>query len=225
MDEKSARLYANLNSYKHLVNKTRGFIRWALNRVESPYVACSFGKDSSVMLHLVLQEVTDIPVRFVRWKKESELLNNYDDVIYAWDSAYGINLEQVELSRASLNDKVVDRYKTVGYDSFFIGLRSNESTARRITLQRHGMFYNMKSGIVRISPMKDWTTDDVHAYIEENQLPTLASYTSHGMDSRTSSRVPREDFGIRSQSITQLKERDISAYNQLCEFFPEIKEY
>ncbi len=51
MDKKTALLYAKMPEYKYLVNKTSGFIKWALKQVKNPYVACSFGKDSAVMLH------------------------------------------------------------------------------------------------------------------------------------------------------------------------------
>ena len=132
MDKRTALLYAQLKPYKALVNKTSGFIRWALERVENPYLACSFGKDSAVMLHLVLQHKPDIPVRFIRWKNETEHIDNYETVISEWGK---LNLTQVEFSRNTLSDKRTDRYDTVGYDSYFIGLRSQESTVRRITLK------------------------------------------------------------------------------------------
>ena len=130
MDKKTALLYAQLKPYKALVNKTSGFIRWALERVKNPYVACSFGKDSAVMLHLILQQAPDVSVRFIRWRFETEFIDNYDEVIKDWGY---LNLEQVELSRESLSDKRKDRYDTVGYDGYFIGLRKNESVSRRIT--------------------------------------------------------------------------------------------
>lgn len=217
---KSAMLYTKLNSYKALVNKTSGFVRWALQKVNKPYIACSFGKDSAVMLHLVHSINSDIDVRFIRWQGETEYIDNYDEVISQWGLK---NLHQIELNRVSLLDKRKNRYNTDQYDSFFVGLRKDESTTRRITLKAHGMFYKNAAGLYRICPLADWTAKDVEAYIVEHQLPTLKSYSIQGFQSRTATRIPREDFGIRHQFLIDLKQRDFSAYQQIINKFPELK--
>lgn len=222
ISEKEALLYATMPQHKALVRKTQGFIRWALERVENPYVACSFGKDSAAMLHLVLQQKPDVAVRFVRWKNETEYLSNYDEVIAEWGN---INLTQVSLSRTSINEKAKDRYDTDGYDSYFIGFRMEEATVRRITLKTHGLFYKMKEGKTRISPLADWKIRDVAAYCISNNLPTLDTYKQFGFEERTTSRVPRADYGIREQSLRLLKEKDITKFNQLISQFPEISNY
>lgn len=222
MDPKSAALYSQLRHFKALVNKTSGFIRWALEKVSHPYVACSFGKDSAVMLHLILTHSPNIPVRFIRWENETEHIDNYDQVISQWNLP---NLHQVTFNRSSLSDSRKDRYKTQGYDSYFIGLRKEESVSRRITLKKHGMFHTLKSGLTRISPLADWTTRDISAYVLSNSLPTLQSYISQGMQSRTASRIPRADHGIRENFLNDLKQRDFEGYQKLLLKFPEIKEY
>lgn len=222
IDQRTALLYAQLKPFKNLVRKTSGFINWALNRVHSPYVACSFGKDSAVMLHLVLQFLPDIPVRFVRWKLETEYIDNYDDIIKQWGN---INLHQIIFSRQTLSDSRTDRYSVTGYDSYFIGLRMQESTARRITLKSNGLFYKNSDGLIRISPLADWSDMDVAAYMFSNNLPVLNSYLFNGISSRTASRIPRSDYGIRTSFLTDLKNRDMDAYQKLVINFPEIKEY
>lgn len=222
MDKKTALLYARLNSFKHLVNKTSGFIKWALSKVDNPYVACSFGKDSAVLLHLVLLHSPNIAIRFIRWKNETEHIDNYDDVIKQWGN---INLEQVVLSRDSLSDKRKDRYATTNYDSYFIGLRQEESAKRRITLKANGMFFTNKSGVTRISPLSDWTVRDISAYAFSRELPLLKSYLDNSMESRTSSRIPREDYGIRHNFLADLKRRDINSFQVLLSKFPEVKDY
>ena len=222
MYEKTALLYSRLWQYKNLVKKTSGFIKWALQKVQTPYVACSFGKDSAVMLQLIIQQQPDIPVRFIRWKNETEHIDNYDEVISKWGN---INLTQIEFSRDSLSDSRKDRYNTTDFDSYFIGLRQDESTVRRITLKKNGMFYKTVAGIIRISPLSEWTDKDVAAYLFSNNLPVLNSYLADGITSRTASRIPREDYGIRLSFLSHLKHRDLNAYQQLLKNFPEIKEY
>lgn len=223
IDEKSALIYSQMPEHKMLVRKTINFIKWSLSNVDNPYLACSFGKDSAVMLHLVYEQCNNIPVRFVRWKFETDLMNNYNEVIKQWLDKYDINLHEIELSRNTLDEVVADRYVTEGYDSYFIGFRKNESAARRITISTMGKFAKMKSGIIRISPMADWTVNDIAAYIIENKIPTLKSYGIDGFDARTSSRVPRADYGIRTASLTQLKNRDIKSYNELIAKFPDAR--
>jgi len=219
MDKKTAQLYAQLKPYKALVNKTSGFIRWALERVQNPYVACSFGKDSAVMLHLVMETAPDIDIRFIRWKGETEHIDNYDEVIDQWNLK---NLTQVELHRLTLSDKRKDRYETENYDSYFVGLRMEESAARRITLKTHGMFFKNSKGMIRISPLADWTEKDISTYVLANELPTLNSYKEHGFSSRTASRVPREDWGIRENFLSDLKQRNFTAYQNIITKYPEL---
>ena len=220
IDRKTALLHAQIYSYKALVNKTKGFISWALKKVKKPYVACSFGKDSAVMLHLVLSVDPDIDVRFVRWEGETEHIDNYDEVIKEWGLK---NLTQVYLNRLLLEDKRKDRFDADGYDSFFVGLRTEESTARRITLKKLGMFYFNSDSMYRICPLADWKTDDIATYVLSNSLPTLGSYIQHGFESRTAARIPRADFGIRNQFLTDLKQRDFDSYQKILQKFPEIK--
>lgn len=222
MNPKEALLYAKMPEHKVLVNKTKGFIRWALERVENPYVACSFGKDSAVMLHLVLEQMPDVKIRFIRWVNETDLLANYNEVISAWNLQ---NLEQIELFRQSIDDKIKERYATSEYDSYFIGFRQEESTARRITLKTQGMFYKMKEGKIRISPLSDWKLKNIAAYIVENNLPTLDTYKQFGFQERTTSRVPRADYGIRSHSLKLLKEKDVVKFNELLKQFPDAAYY
>lgn len=219
---KEALLYAKMPEHKALVARTLGFVKWALSQVQQPYVACSFGKDSGVMLHLVLQFAPDIPVRFIRWQNETELLGNYDDVIARWG---GINLEQVILHRDTVEDKRKERFDTDGYDAYFIGFRCEESNGRRITIKTHGRFYKMQDGKTRICPLADWKTRDVAAYIATNNIPTLDTYEQFGFSERTTSRVARADYGIREHSLRLLKEKDITKYNQLLANYPELSNY
>lgn len=222
MDKRTALLYAKTHQFKRIVKMTSGFIRWSLERVQSPYVACSFGKDSAVMLHLVLQQKPDIPVRFIRWKNETSYIDNYDETIEKWGK---LNLTQIELSRLNLSDKRKDRYDTSGHDSYLIGLRKSESTVRRITLLKDGMFYKNKAEMIRVSPLADWTDKDIAAYVFSNDLPTLNTYLKDGITSRTASRIPRADYGIRESFIAKLKHRDFNAYQNLVIQFPEIKQF
>lgn len=224
MDKKTALLYAQLKPYKALVNKTSGFIRWALERVENPYVACSFGKDSSVMLHLCLKHRPDIPVRFAS-HPETRLLDNYESVINAWIDK-GINYHEIFCDGELIKVKHAQRdaldAMNENWDSFFVGIRQQESVGRRISLKKYGMFYKLKNGRIKISPMSEWSEKDIAAYVLSNDLPTLSKYNTEGFSSRTTSGIPRTNI---SECLQSLKSRDIQAFNKLCQLFTDVNEF
>jgi len=220
MDERTALLYSKLNTYKALVNKTSGFIRWALSKVKNPYVACSFGKDSAVMLHLCLQQRPDIPVIFVRGE-ETDIIDNYNEVISKWGS---INLYEKYFYRENLSQKTgMKKLLNEGdFDSYFVGLRKEESTQRRISLLKYGLFHEEIKGKIRIAPISDWKTIDIEAYSLSNELPILDNYKFHGFNARTSSGVPSKG---KERMLLELKQRDINAFNKLLKLLPDARNF
>ena len=222
MDERTGLMYAKLHQFKVLKNRTAGFIKWALTKVDNPYVACSFGKDSAVMLHLVLQEMPQVPVIFVR-RIETDLVDNYAEVISDWGE---INLRQLTvagwLETGSTKRTVSTATSGLEYDSYFVGLRKEESAARRITLSKTGKFYKMKEGKYRICPMAEWTTNDIAAYCIANKIPTLSKYKNEGFEARTTSGIPRK---FAFESMQSLKNRDIESYNKLLKILPDARQF
>jgi len=221
MDQKTAILYAKLPEYKYLVNKTRYFIRWALKHVDNPYVACSFGKDSSAMLHLVLQESPNIKVKFLG-KRETTLIDDYESIIKWW-RGQGADIEHITYLgwlEGGKKTGIAQNMEADGYDSFFVGIRKEESVARRITIKKNGKFYKMKDGKTRISPMAEWSTNDIAAYMLSNDLPVLRAYLREGFEARTTSNIPSK---FPHESLARLKDADISAYNQLLKMLPDAK--
>lgn len=224
MDKKTALLHAQTHSYKALVAKTRAFIADSLSKVEKPYLACSFGKDSAVMLHLVLQEKPGIDVIFVS-RLETNLVDNYEDMITAWDLK---NLRIVDfegntfdfISKSVIKSGMAKIEQE--YDAFFVGLRAQESVGRRITLKKDGMFYLNKSGLVRICPVAFWTEREIATYCLANDLPTLSTYQVEGFSARTTAGISSKTPEV---SLSSLKNRDIVAFNRLLELMPEAKYY
>lgn len=224
MDHKTALLYAQLQPYKALVNKTSGFIRWALKKVENPYVACSFGKDSAVMLDLILKEAPDIPVIFVK-RIETDLVDNYQEMIEKWAVKNLIVVNMLENTFDFISKSVIKTgMKTIeqDYDSFFVGLRAQESVGRRITLKKDGMFYKNNSGLTRICPVAFWSEKEIATYCLSNNLPTLSTYLKEGFSARTTAGISSK---TPAESIASLKSRDINSYNELLKILPDAKHY
>lgn len=226
IDERVARLYARLSIHRRHVDQAHAIVRQTLQVCRQPFVACSFGKDSAALLHLVMQHRPDIEARFIRWP-ETNLLGDYERVIDEWKQR-GARITILDLTRATLDEKTPGRWEALRNispaDGQFVGLRADESRARTITLAAHGHLYRTAAGYWRSCPLARWTTLDVAAYVITHNIPTLSAYTRHGFEARTSSRVPRAAHSIREQALQRLREDDPAAYQQLADMFPEINQ-
>lgn len=222
-DQKVAMLHAQMPEYKSLVRVTKRFVKEALHNVQSPYVACSFGKDSSVMLHIVRELQPDIPVRFAV-HPETEILDDYRSVVNWWLEKYDINLTEVFCEGSLIKVKHHQRkmLNDTKADAFFVGIRAEESVHRRMSIRRYGKFHRLSTGMIRIAPLGFWRERDIAAYLYEHDLPMLSAYNFYGVEGRTSSGVPRSCVNM---ALNQLKIRDPQRFNSLCEIFPEARFY
>lgn len=221
---KEARLYARLPVHRRHVEHAHSIIRQTLDVCERPFVACSFGKDSAALLHLVRTYRPDIEARFIRWP-ESGLLADFDRVIGEWREL-GANVVILDLTRATLDERTPGRWDALRNlspaDGQFVGLRADESRARQITLNAHGHLYRTAAGYWRSCPLARWNTLDVAAYVTLHKLPTLSAYERHGFEARTTSRIPRAQHSIREEALARLREDDPAAYQQLRAMYPEL---
>lgn len=220
---REAELIVKTNEYQYRVRKTHEFIQQALERAPSPYVACSFGKDSSVMLHLTLVHSPDIPVRFAT-HPETNLLDDYERVVGWWVENHKINLEEVFCDGGFVKVKhhQRDRLSEGEYLSFFVGIRAEESKGRRISLKVHGQYHLLKNGKTKISPMAWWKEKEIAAYMLVNDLPMLDKYSFEGVSARTTSGIARTHL---RETLTSLRSRDITRFNQLIKLFPDAAEF
>lgn len=219
------RLHARLPVFRRRLEAAHKIIRQGLATCERPFVACSFGKDSAVLLDLVRQHRPGIEARFLRWP-ETELLGNYDEAADAW-RARGANIAILDLSRATLDEAVPDRWQRLNAlapaDGSFVGLRAEESRVRKMRLGRDGPVAHVRStGMWRICPLARWRTEDVAAYVVSRDLPTLEAYHRKGFEARTSSRVPRDQHSIRREALFDLRQHNPAAWAQLAQLYPEV---
>jgi 3'-phosphoadenosine 5'-phosphosulfate sulfotransferase (PAPS reductase)/FAD synthetase len=224
MDEKSAMLYAELKGFKYLVAKTQDFIEDCFSKVKNPYVACSFGKDSAVMLDLILKVNADVDIVFVA-RKETKLVDDYEKVMNEWNLGRLIVVDFEGCTFDYISKSVIKEGMSKiekNYDGFFVGLRAQESVGRRITLKKDGLFYQNKSGLVRMCPVGFWSEKDIVAYCVSRRLPTLSTYLKEGFSSRTTAGISSKTPEV---SLASLKNRDINAFNRLLELMPEAKFY
>src|SRR5690606_35387770 len=148
-------------------------------------------------------------------------IGDFEAVVDAWRRR-GQQVTVVRLDRPSLGESVAGRWQNLhgDADAVFVGLRADESRARGLTLRHHGTIHQPAEGPLRICPIAWFGVRDVGALIALHDLPVLAAY-DHGLELRTTSRVPREAWGIRGRFLDELHERDPANWARLRARWPE----
>lgn len=194
------RLHARLSGHRRLVERALSLIENALNTDRSWYVSWSGGKDSNVLLHLVRQLKPDVAICHV----DTDL--DYPDcreAVDRWIHEWGIAEQTTVLRPATSPWEIIDRYggpgsqankasseldrkcffelivryaREWGHNGVFMGLRADESRARRINRIIRGAAYETAMGAMHCNPLSDWRTPDVWAYTVANNIPWLPVY-------------------------------------------------
>jgi len=157
---------------------------------KNPYVAFSGGKDSTVLLHLVSSQKSDIWVRhwdygpwlLPRWI-ETEILDNLSTIAPEIKLDYqmrpGGDKESARHSNVHASGFFVELEKAIklrGWDMCFLGIRSKESRKRRQKVERsksRGWDVNLGRACY---PVGSWSATDIWSYIISNQLPYPTIY-------------------------------------------------
>lgn len=172
-------------AYRDALDGARSLITSALLQSERPYVAYSGGKDSTAMLHLVLQCAPDCEV--MHWDYGRHYIpRELHEELVGIPARIGARALRVEtsaeydrLGRTAQNvmgremiGKLLPAMAAEGFDLSFVGLRRQESTKRRLRVDAE----RMVGPIPECWPLRDWTWQDVWAYIVANGLPYLSVY-------------------------------------------------
>jgi phosphoadenosine phosphosulfate reductase len=157
-------------------------IQYALEKYPRTFAACSFGKDSRVIVDLTMQVKPDVPFIGIDTGFEfSETLSYADELV----RETGIRFRWVrpsEEARRRIDEEYGDsfikndQYKccemkipaiegVMGeYQAWITGLRRDETEYRRNTrLVEYGK-------VVKVNPIAFWTSADVWHYIQDNNL-------------------------------------------------------
>ena len=166
------------------VETAKEIIKDTLNKYERIAVACSFGKDSMVVLHLALQVNPQIPVFSIMTPfKFKETFEYKDDITRDWklniktyirsellagcEATPWLNPEEccgyykVDMTREAVKD----------LDAWICGLRRTEGETRV-----NYDFIEEKGGLVKINPILDFTELDVWRYLAVNDIPVHPKY-------------------------------------------------
>jgi phosphoadenosine phosphosulfate reductase len=164
-------------------------VAWALEHLPARHVlSSSFGTQSAVLLHMMTRILPDIPVILVdtgylfpeTYRMVDELSDRLDlnlhvyrpQISRAWQEArFGRLWEQGEagLERYNRLNKVepMERALTeLGAATWFAGLRRSQARSRaELSVLR------VQDERVKVHPIVDWSSLDVHRYLRRHQLP------------------------------------------------------
>jgi 3'-phosphoadenosine 5'-phosphosulfate sulfotransferase (PAPS reductase)/FAD synthetase len=194
-------LYSRLNLHKWQIEKALRVIERGLEKMKSPYISMSFGKDSVALSHLIWSHHPEIPMMYVNCGKfdewadtprvKKEFLAMFPNCsfielsapsIWRFYKSVGFYIQDEETTKEtrkaqreyaeSLGLALDGEAKRRGFDGSFIGLRSEESHNRnRLFVMRGNLYYAKTRGLWACHPLEKWTSKDVWAYIVKNNLP------------------------------------------------------
>jgi len=230
--------HAMLPVYERRINEARGYIQSALGMCENPYVAYSAGKDSSVLLHLVCEQIPTVDAQILTGGESRVLHNDLDTILEWWHSYTQVNLIEVYVDAGYTNgvpfsemyEQFTDGWTRYlhdkGHDGVFIGLRREESGNRARMINRFGAIHrysedrrDARAGTILCNPICNLQTIDVMAYLAKNEIPTFNVYETG--NERTKTRLGKTAMGLGQMS--QLRMRDPAAFNEITNRFPELR--
>jgi len=245
------KLQARTEAFRSRLETTEEVIRYTLQWHQDAYVSSSFGKDSVVLLHLLIQLRPNIPVMFInsnycfpdtyqvrdefvrRYKINlHEIKQPYDymELIYEYGLPHERTRQQqkqvVELLKKDLgNQWAKDNQKSC----CFWGLRKEESRGRAALLNSKGRtFYNETKGLFFSAPLADWKWEDIWAYIAEFNVPFSEIYTKQMFcdprQIRNTSWITTDGLH-KSGRLQWLRYYYPEYFNRLADAFPRITSY
>lgn len=148
------------------------------------YVACSWGKDSTVLLHLAQQVNPDIAV--ISFDNPDRLFFDYGRVISEYTEQYSVNLTTIKFKGDHVPDKVKMFALWNDYPMALVGVRKEESQYRSMSIVNYGLTYQFQTGTHagtwRCYPLGYWGWKDVWAYIVAHRLPYLDAYNRQSFE-------------------------------------------
>lgn len=182
----ACRLHAQTAAYRLRVAQTERLVATALERGSHPYVACSGGKDSTVLLDIVRRIAPQVDAIYGddEWRlpETDTFLASIPNlrriaqphIQHApWFTAHTggppANAEWIETTEALAAH--------LGYDLVFLGLRMDENVRRRILIRTRGMlFAHTHAPFWTCCPLAAWSVRDVWAYLLSRDIPYNAAY-------------------------------------------------
>ncbi len=160
-------------------------IRKAIEKYDKIAIACSFGKDSMVIVHLAQQIMKSIPIFAVMTPfKPRKTFDYKDKMVRLWKlnikeyfqkddiDAGAHKLWETEPDKCCSYFKVGPTKEAVsGLDAWITGLRNTEGQTRENYKE-----VEKRGSLVKINPILNWTEADVWRYLAVNAVPVHPWY-------------------------------------------------
>ncbi|GGE47766.1 hypothetical protein GCM10011391_28170 [Pullulanibacillus camelliae] len=243
-------LHSRLPAFQKKVKLSFDIINKALKEMKNPYASISFGKDSIVLMHLLLQIAPDIDFVWSDRGLEAELPETYD-YIEVIKSKYPINLTVIypEMTMFEIYhkygipgihrnaDKTIvtkkcmiepfEKYaKENQKDGYFQGVRADESASRIKMAKSYGhLFFRKRDKMWVANPLLGWSGRDIWAYIVSRDIPYHPEYDRDlYKGSREKVRISNWSgvFNAHLGRVADLKFNHPELYQKLVDEFPEV---
>jgi len=181
-------LHSTTEEYRERIDNAKDIVKKSLKKYNKSYVAFSGGKDSTVMLHMIIEQQKDIMVLHWDYGKYYMPRVYFNEIM---ENAKKIGVENLRVETSELYDKLkrkatnvigmdlikglIPRLIKEGYDCCFVGLRKEESIKRRLRITSGRSLTEMKE----VFPIRDLTWLDVWGYIVENGIPYISYYDKY----------------------------------------------
>lgn len=167
------------------IKHSLGLIKEAIAKYPRIAVACSFGKDSVVVVHLTTTVKKDIPVFTVMTRFKPKETFEYKGMIsrlwdlnlkeYCSDAEIPKRLYETDPDECCRILKVEPTKEAVrNLDCWICGLRKTEGRTREDYQE-----IEHRGNLVKLNPILTWTELDIWQYIAANQIPVHPLYL-HG---------------------------------------------
>lgn len=179
-------------------------------------IAVSWGKDSSVLLHLaaacgpvfainarygnderlpdcdtvrdgILAKVSHVTYYEVRLAGEREMYRRHGG--FFMDATTPEQKEAVRWWKRQFTEGMLTVQQQAGMKGVMLGLRADESHARAMNFYTHGESYTKRNGEQVVTPLAKWSGKDIWAYLCLHELPWMHIYDCGGNRTRE-----RSDF-------------------------------
>lgn len=189
-------MHSNQREFKWKVEKSENFIQHILKKWDRPFTAVSGGKDSMAMLHILAKFKPDIHIRhwdygeaLVPRNVAKEIVDGINEIapnakllIKARDKGDTESARHSHIMQSNTWSELDKEVAEFGWNMCFIGLREDESNARRARIRESKNWVEYKDSTFKARsvnyafPVAVWTKKDVWAYIFKHDIPIPEVY-------------------------------------------------
>lgn len=212
----------------------------------NPYLALSFGKDSTALLWIIRKFKPGIKCLYRYYKTELPEIKEFREYITKeWDidvelvykdftyrptvGEHNLTFGQSQ-QRTYVDEKLcmTKHAHSKGFDCVILGMRAYESQNRFQNYRKRGkLYYNKSLGINISSPLAWWQTYEIEALIKYYKIPVSSLYSKNAVFNNNRLRSTDYDFTAMyaEGAMLQYKTYNPEIYFKLMKEYPELKKY